>query len=57
MSEQPRVWICWVDDPDPMGRRIRAWTSDPKRAEQFRAEGLDMVEYVPAASVLGREQS
>jgi hypothetical protein len=43
-TAEPVMWVCLVPGPAPAGAemRIRAWTSDRKRMESLRAEGLDM---------------
>lgn len=50
------IWLCLAEG-DEHGPRIRAWTTDPKRAGQLRADGLDMVEYrCLTASAPGEQQ-
>jgi hypothetical protein len=54
-DQQPIVYIC-LTEGDDYGPRIRAWTTDPARAEQLRANGLNMVEYRKTAPMTTREE-
>lgn len=40
---EPVMWVCLVEAARAGEKHIRAWTSDPERAQRFREiDGLDM---------------